>query len=142
MPPRAPPCRFPHVEPGSTQLSVPKQLAPARARAEAAAERVRAEGAERRDGEDPSTGTSARQPEPPDVVVILDPPGPEEVEAMAQRLAALLLGGALTPPEGWAPHDAKRPRAAETAGVRSTKGTAIAAPFRSAARAKRSKATP
>lgn len=43
-------------------------------------------------------GTSARQPEPPDVVVILDPPGPEEVEAIAQRLAALLLGGALTLP--------------------------------------------
>jgi hypothetical protein len=39
----------------------------------------------------PSTGTNARQPEPPDVVVILDPRGPEEVEAMAQRLAALLL---------------------------------------------------
>jgi hypothetical protein len=34
---------------------------------------------------------------PPDVVVILDPPTPEEIEARAQRLAALLLGGGLTP---------------------------------------------
>jgi hypothetical protein len=58
---------------------------------------------------------------PPDVVVILDPLGPEEVEAMAQRLAALLLGGALTVPGKDGILMTKRPRTDVAAGVRPRK---------------------